>query len=60
MNVQPMSFVRDNALVIALVVVIAGAIALLRTRGTALKSMDELAALIGGGQPAIVEFYANT
>lgn len=55
-----MSFVRDNAFFIALLVVIAGAIALLRTRGTALNSMDELAALIGGGQPAIVEFYANT
>jgi len=55
-----MSFVRDNAFVIALLLVIVGAIALLRTRGTALKSMDEFAALIGGGQPTIVEFYANT
>jgi len=54
-----MSFVRDNALVIVVLVVIAGAFALLRTKGTSLKSMDELSALIGGGQPAIVEFYAN-
>lgn len=54
------SFVRENALFVAILLGIVGAFVLLRTKNTELASVDELDALLSGGQPVVVEYYSNT
>jgi hypothetical protein len=39
--------------------ILAGFLAL-RTAGSAVASVDEVDALLNGGQPTLVEFYSNT
>lgn len=53
-------FVRQNALVLLVLAILIGLFFVLRTRGTAVASVDELQALLAGGQPVVVEFYSNT
>lgn len=55
-----LSFVQNNRgflLVVGLLVV---AFLLLRNRPARVASLAELDALIGHGQPVIIEFYSNT
>ena len=59
MKMQFMNLVRENALFVALLVGLVGAFVFLRTKGTKLASVDEFDALIGTGQPVVVEFYSN-
>jgi len=60
MNEQFVSFVRENAVFLLVLLAIVAAFVLLRTKGTALSSIDEFDALITADRPVIVEFYSNT
>jgi hypothetical protein len=60
MNEQIISFVRENALFLIVLLGIISAFVLLRTKGTDLGSVDEFDALLANGQPVVVEFYSNT
>ena len=60
MGQQWIGFVRENALLIIVLLGIAGAFIFLRTRGTKLESVDELDALLKAGQPVVVEIFSNT
>lgn len=51
---------KENWLVILVVVVMAGGYALLRTPGDDLASTAEFDAMINDGTPTLVEFYSNT
>ncbi len=53
-------FVRENMLVIVVLLGIVGAFVFLRTKGTELESVDALDDLLVSGQPVVVEFYSNT
>jgi hypothetical protein len=57
---QIVAFARQNALLLLVLLGLASAFVLLRTRGTQLESVDEFDALLGTGQPVVVEFYSNT
>lgn len=57
---QLVELVRQNALFVLVLLGFVGAFLLLRTRGTRLESVDEFDALLGTGQPVVVEFYSNT
>jgi hypothetical protein len=58
---QPlMDFVRENALLLLVLLGMAGAFILLRTRGTSFGSVGELDALLATGKPVVVEIYSNT
>jgi hypothetical protein len=54
------SFLRENALFLGFLAVLVAGFLLLRTRGSKLSSVDEFEALIGQGEPVVVEFYSNT
>ena len=60
MSERILAFVRENALFLVILVALAGAFVLLRTRGTALASVSEFDTAIAAGQPVVVEFYSNT
>ena len=60
MNEQIIGFVRENVLIITVLLGVVGAFVLLRTRGTELESVDALDDLLANGQPVVVEFYSNT
>jgi hypothetical protein len=60
MDAKIFSLLRENALFLAVLLVLVGGFVFLRTRGTRLASIDEFDALISSGQPAVVEFYSNT
>jgi hypothetical protein len=60
MSAKVVNLLRENALFLAVLVVLVGGFLLLRTRGSKLGSVDEFDALIAGGQPVVVEFYSNT
>lgn len=60
MGEQFVGFVRNNALFLAVLLGLVAAFVLFRTKGTDLASVDEFDALIGKGQPVVVEFYSNT
>jgi hypothetical protein len=60
MNVQILDFLRQNALFLAMIVVLVGAFIFLRTKGANLGSVSEFDALIRSGRPVVVEFYSNT
>jgi len=51
---------RENWLVILVVVVMVGGYALLRTPGDDLASTAEFDAVVTDGTPTLVEFYSNT
>jgi hypothetical protein len=51
---------RENWLVILVVVVMVGGYVLLRTPGDDLASPAEFDAMVTGGTPTLVEFYSNT
>lgn len=55
-----MNFVRENALFLGFLAVLVVGFLVLRTRGADLVSVGEFDALIGQGQPIVVEFYSNT
>ena len=55
-----MAFLRENALFLGFLAVLVVGFVVLRTRGTKLTSVDEFDALIGQGEPVVVEFYSNT
>lgn len=54
------TFVRENGLFLAVLVVLVGAFLLLRTKGTKFGSLGEFDNAITSGQPVVVEFYGNT
>ena len=60
MNQQITALIRENALLIIVLLGMVGAFVLLRTKGTELESADEFEALLAGGRPVVVEFYSNT
>lgn len=53
-------FLRENWLVILVVVVMVGGYVLLRTPGDDLASTAEFDAIVTDGTPTLVEFYSNT
>lgn len=53
-------FLRENWLVILVIVVMVGGYALLRTPGDDLASTAEFDAMVTDGTPTLVEFYSNT
>ena len=55
-----LNFVRENALFLGFLTVLVVGFLVLRTRGAQLASLDEFDALIGQGEPVVVEFYSNT
>jgi hypothetical protein len=57
---QLVGLLRQNALVLIVLLVLVGAFLLLRTSGSQLASVGEFDALLAVGQPVVVEFYANT
>jgi hypothetical protein len=57
---QLVGLLRQNALVLIVLLVLVGAFLLLRTSGSQLASVGEFDALLAAGQPVVVEFYANT
>ena len=54
------NFLRENALFLGFLTVLVVGFLVLRTRGDNLGSVDEFDALIGQGEPLVVEFYSNT
>lgn len=60
MSEQVLAFLRENGVFLAVLLGIVAAFVLLRTKATDLDSVDELDALLGAGQPVVVEFYSNT
>jgi formamidopyrimidine-DNA glycosylase len=60
MGQQLIAFVRENALLLIVLLGMAGAFVFLRTRGTPIESVDEFDALLTTGQPVVVEIYSNT
>jgi hypothetical protein len=59
-NKKMVDLLRENALFLGSLAVLVAGFLVLRTRGSGLASLDELDALISGGQPVLVEFYSNT
>jgi hypothetical protein len=53
-------FLRENWLVILVVVVMVGGYTFLRTPGDDLASTAEFDAIVSDGTPTLVEFYSNT
>jgi hypothetical protein len=60
MNAAVPAFVRENLFFLVVLVAIAAAFLLFRTKGAKLESVSEFDALIGTGQPVVVQFYSNT
>jgi hypothetical protein len=57
---QMLGLLRENALFVVVLLLIVSAFVFLRTKGANLESADELNALLGTGQPVVVEFFSNT
>jgi hypothetical protein len=55
-----LNFLRENALFIGFLAALVAGFLILRTRGANLASTDEFDALVGQGEPLVVEFYSNT
>ena len=55
-----LSFVAQNRGTLAFIGLLIAAFLLLRTRPTKVDSLEGLEAMVGNGQPAILEFYSNT
>ena len=55
-----MNFLRENALFLGFLTVLVVGFLVLRTRGDKLGSVEEFDALIGTGEPLVIEFYSNT
>jgi len=55
-----LSFVQHNRSFLLFVGLLVVAFLFLRNRPTQMASLAELDALIGNGQPVIIEFYSNT
>ncbi len=55
-----LTFVQQNRGFLALLGLLVVAFLVLHNRATKLASVDELEALVGNGQPIVIEFYANT
>jgi hypothetical protein len=51
---------RENWLLLLIIGGILVAFLVLRTPGSAVASVEEVDALLRGGQPTLVEFYSNT
>jgi hypothetical protein len=54
------TLVRENGLFIVVILALAGAFFVLRTKGTKFASVDAFDSAIASGQPVVVEFYGNT
>ena len=52
-------FVRQNALLLIVLALIAGGYFFLRTSPSDIASMEELEANLHRGQPTLIEFYSN-
>jgi hypothetical protein len=59
MGQQLVNVLRQNTLLLIVLVGLAGAFLFLRTRSTPVASVDEFDALLASGQPVIIEFYSN-
>ena len=53
-------FLRDNALFLALLVVLASGYLYLRQGPSSVSSLAEFDAALAGGKPVLVEFYSDT
>jgi hypothetical protein len=60
MNAKVLDLLRENALLVSVLLVLFVGFLFLRTRGSQLGSVDEFDTLISSGQPVVVEFYSNT
>lgn len=60
MNAKVVNLLRENALFLGFLAVLVVGFLVLRTRGSKFASLDEFDALIGDGQPVVIEFYSNT
>jgi hypothetical protein len=54
------AFLRENALFLGFLAVLVAGFLVLRTRGAKLGSVEEFEAMIGQGEPVVLEFYSNT
>jgi hypothetical protein len=54
------SFVAHNRGTLAFLGLLIAAFLFLRSRPTKIDSLEGLEAMVGNGQPAILEFYSNT
>ena len=59
MTRQVSQLVRQNALLLVVLALIAGGYFLLRTSPSDIVSMEALEASLHGGQPTLIEFYSN-
>jgi hypothetical protein len=57
--IQVAAWVRANWLLLILLVLMASAFILLRSKPSDIASLDELSGVLGSGQPTVVEFYSN-
>ena len=55
-----LSFVAQNRGALAFIGLLIAAFLLLHNRPTKIDSLEGLEAMVGNGQPAILEFYSNT
>ena len=53
-------FLKENALVIVVIVAMVGGYLFLRTPGDKMASIAEFDALVTSGTPTLIEFYSNT
>ena len=59
MSDQLVTLLQDNAVVVALLFIIAIWFFVLRTRATKIESNEEFTGMIGSGQPVVLEFFSN-
>ncbi|MFZ5917296.1 MAG: hypothetical protein ACOYZ7_10205 [Chloroflexota bacterium] len=60
MGDQILNFVRSNALLLILLLVLLAVFIVFRSKSTQLASLAEFDALTAAGQPVVVEFFSNT
>lgn len=53
-------FLKENGLVIAVIIVMVGGYLFLRTQGDKMASTAEFDQLVTSGTPTLIEFYSNT
>ncbi len=57
--IEVSAWLRANWLLLAVLVLIASAFILLRSKPSDVASFDELNGVLAAGQPTVVEFYSN-
>jgi TRAP-type mannitol/chloroaromatic compound transport system permease small subunit len=57
--IEVSTWIKANWLLLTILVLIAGAFTLLRSKPSNVASLDELNAVLSADQPTVVEFYSN-